>query len=138
MKKKFFTIIIILVGLAGCAQHSLYNWSEYSESMYAFYKTPTEKQNFIDALHSVITNNEESGTRVPPGIYAEYGYMMLSVGKSGEAVVYFTKEMNAWPESEVFMKTMIAAAKNNRSNENLNKTGKSGGADSVIRLKTGV
>jgi hypothetical protein len=138
MKIKLFTITVALIGLIGCAPPTMYNWNGYSESMYAFHREPAEKQKFIEALLLVISKNEEAGTRIPPGIYAEYGYMMLSIGKSEDAVVYYTKEMNAWPESTAFMKTMIAAAKNNRSNKNTNKTGKSNGTDSVIRLKTGV
>jgi hypothetical protein len=138
MKKNLLTITVVLIGLVGCAPPNMYNWGGYSESVYAFHQQPAEKQKFIDALHLIITKNEEAGTRIPPGIYAEYGYMMLSAGKSGDAVVYFTKEMGAWPESTAFMKTMIAAAKNNRSNKNRNKTGTSSDTDSVLRLKTGV
>jgi hypothetical protein len=138
MKRNLFAVTVVLVSLVGCAPPGMYNWSGYSESLYAFHREPAEKQKFIDALYVIIAKNEEAGTRIPPGIYAEYGYMMLSAGKSGDAVVYFNKEMNAWPESTVFMKTMITAAKNNHSNKNSNKTGKSRDSDSVIRLKTGV
>ncbi len=111
MKRKPLVALILLVALSGCAKPSMYNWDGYSTSMYSFYRHPDERQKFTDSLNTIIADNEKAGTRVPPGIYAEYGYMMLSADQTIEAVTYFKKEQDAWPEATKFMKTMIALAK---------------------------
>jgi hypothetical protein len=43
-------------------------------------------------------------------MYAEYGYALYEQGKITEAVVYFQKESDKWPESKVFMSKVIAIA----------------------------
>jgi hypothetical protein len=47
---------------------------------------------------------------VPPGIYAEYGYLQLQQGKNLAAVDLFKQEESHWPESKVFMDRMIKVA----------------------------
>ena len=44
---------------------------------------------------------------MPPGIYAEYGYLLLQQGKSNEAIDLFKREETHWPESKIFMDRMI-------------------------------
>jgi len=50
---------------------------------------------------------ESKSGRVPPGMYANLGYIYLKGGKSQEAVGSFMKEKNAYPESAHFMDRMI-------------------------------
>lgn len=47
---------------------------------------------------------------MPPGIYAEYGYLQLQQGKTASAVELFKQEESHWPESKVFMDRMIKVA----------------------------
>jgi hypothetical protein len=98
---------VLALLLASCAPPTLYDWGNYSQSMYNFYRDDNQAEQYIAALHAVITTNETAGKRVPPGIYAEYGYMMMSSGQTAEAVAFFEKEKRFWPESELFMNTMI-------------------------------
>ena len=44
---------------------------------------------------------------VPPGTYAEYGYLLGMEGKHEEAIKMFEREMALYPESAPFMRYMI-------------------------------
>ena len=59
-----------------------------------------------EVLAEVIEEGEAKGS-VPPGIYAEYGHVLLDIGKAREAIIYFEKEKNVWPESSMLMDKMI-------------------------------
>ena len=47
--------------------------------------------------------------RVPPGTYAELGYLELQAGNESAAKDYFLKEKAIWPEAAGYMDRMIAA-----------------------------
>jgi hypothetical protein len=57
----------------------------------------------------VIESGESAGN-VPPGIYAEYGYVLYEKGNFTEAILYFNKEQTKWSESKVLMAKMISNA----------------------------
>ena len=101
MHKKLLVIIPLLL-LTGCATQK-YNWNGYDDSLYAYYKHPENKEKYIKKLREIITSAEQSNTKVPPGIYAEYGYTFYEGNDYSQAIVYFTKERDAWPESVYFM-----------------------------------
>ena len=77
--------------------------------MYRYYKSPDHLQELMANLAETLEAAEAKQT-VPPGLYAEYGYLLLETGNAQQAIVYFEKEKEAWPESTVIMDTMLAAA----------------------------
>ncbi len=101
--------------LAGCAQKGLYAWGNYDTAMYQYARDDTAQPAFQEALLAVIESNETSGKRMPPGIYAEYGYQLLGQSKTDDAIAFFEKEKRTWAESEAFMDQMIAYAKGGRT-----------------------
>lgn len=100
--------------LGGCAPQGLYAWGNYDTAMYQYARDDTAQPAFQAALLSVIEANEASGKRMPPGIYAEYGYQMLEQSKPDDAIAFFEKEKRTWAESGAFMDQMIAYAKGGR------------------------
>lgn len=106
--------LLAAAALGGCAQQGLYSWGNYDTAMYQYARDETAQPAFQAALLSVIETNEASGKRMPPGIYAEYGYQLLEQSKTGDAIVFFEKEKQTWAESGPFMDTMIAYAKGGR------------------------
>lgn len=106
---KVVLIFLVLLSLTACAQN-LYVWNDYDSTLYEYYKNPTERAKFIEALEEAILKAEESG-RVPPGIYAEYGYAQYEEGNFTDAITYFQKEYDKWPESRILMQKMIRNAK---------------------------
>jgi hypothetical protein len=104
------TFVAVAAALQGCAASTYYAWGGYDEALYAHYKNPQEREAFVANLKKVLLAAEQEGRRVPPGINAEYGYALYEEGQYVEAVVYFQKERDQWPESRVLMEKMIRNA----------------------------
>jgi hypothetical protein len=103
--------VTIVVALSGCATtNQKYDWGQYDPSLYAYYKSPAKVTELAISLEAIIKAAATKRSLVPPGIYAEYGYLQLQQGKSQEAVDFFRKEETLWPESKVFMERMIKVA----------------------------
>jgi hypothetical protein len=112
MSARLLLIAPILVGLlAGCVtNHQRYGWGSYDPSLYAYYKDPTKEAALAESLAAIISTADSNHALVPPGIYAEYGYLQLQEGKNLAAVGLFKQEESHWPESKVFMDRMIKVA----------------------------
>jgi len=102
--------VVLAAALQGCATPTYYAWGAYDDALYAHYKNPQEREAFVENLKKVLLEAEKEGRRVPPGINAEYGYALYEEGRYVEAVVYFQKERDQWPESLVLMEKMIRNA----------------------------
>jgi len=101
----------LLLLAAGCATHSQrYDWGSYDPSLYAYYKDPAKVGELSTSLAAVIDAADKNHATVPPGIYAEYGYLQMQQGKGPAAVELFKQEETHWPESKVFMDRMIKVA----------------------------
>jgi hypothetical protein len=87
----------------------MYTWKNYDDKLYQYYKNPSENAKFAEKLKETIVEAEGAG-KIPPGIYAEYGYVLYEQGNFVEAAEYFQKEHDKWPESQVFMSKMIINA----------------------------
>jgi hypothetical protein len=102
---------ILAWSLTGCVtNHQRYGWGSYDPSLYAYYKDPTKEAALAEALAAIISAADSNHALVPPGIYAEYGYLQLQEGKNLAAVELFKQEESHWPESKVFMDRMIKVA----------------------------
>jgi len=102
---------IIALSVAGCAtQHQHYDWGSYDPSLYGYYKNPTKVGELSASLQTIIDTADKHHAAVPPGIYAEYGYLQMQQGKNQSAVDFFKREESHWPESRVFMERMIKVA----------------------------
>lgn len=108
MKKLLVALLVVFV--CGCAPKTMYTWDRYDKSLYKYYKNPTELEDFRLNLVYVIEKAEKRGN-IPPGIYAEYGYVLFEQKQYQESIVYFEKEKAAWPESVVIMNKMIDNSK---------------------------
>jgi hypothetical protein len=104
------TSILILM-TTGCAtRHQRYDWGDYDPSLYAYYKNPAKVGELSASLGAMIDAANANHATVPPGIYAEYGYLQLQQGKNLAAVDLFKQEESHWPESKIFMDRMIKVA----------------------------
>jgi len=106
------SLIICASSVTACqkSQPPLYHYIDYSESYYA-YKKDMSAESLLKLQQSMeeaieLAGQSRSG-RVPPGMYANVGYIYLKSGKSQEAISSFTKEKNIYPESAHFMDLMI-------------------------------
>jgi len=106
-----FALLVVVLSAGACAgPTTYYSWGTYSETLYAHYRAPQERQAWIEGLKTTILEAEQAGRKMPPGIYAEYGYALFEEGDTAQAVVYFRKEQALWPESRFFMEKMVRNA----------------------------
>jgi hypothetical protein len=106
-------ILIFSVSLlSGCVQpQPLYNYSDYNESYYHYKKDMSEESTLKlqKSIEEAIDKAGESRSgRVPPGMYANLGYIYLKGGNPKGAVLNFEKEKTTYPESAHFMDRIIA------------------------------
>lgn len=101
-------IPILCLALAACGgPATMYHWGAYDSTLYSYYKTPAEREAFVEGLKTVVLEADQEGRRVPPGVCAEYGFALYEEGKFDQAIVYFKRERDKWPESRVLMEKMI-------------------------------
>lgn len=103
--KNYCIIAVTILMIAGCA-HTQYSWQNYDQKLYNHYKNPATYDQFVEDLKNIMEQGEASG-KIPPGIYAEYGYVLYEKGNFPEAIKYFKKEQDKWPESNIIMTKMI-------------------------------
>lgn len=101
----FLPAVLLLSAVFGCSR---YQWCGYDEKLYGYYKH-CDIEKFRSSLESTIHAGEKDN-RIPPGIYAEYGYILYESGRYDEAIEFFKKEQERWPESSVLMQKMIRNA----------------------------
>lgn len=124
MKLKRTNIVILFVSLmfvGGCAKNGLYYFGDYSHTLYNLEKNQDESS-LVDhkaELEKIITRSESNATRIPPGIYAELGYINLKTNDTNKAVEYFKKEAQLYPESKYFMDRLINSAGAKTKNDSL-------------------
>ncbi len=110
--KNILVVGFLVLSMTGCATGK-YHWGDYEDALYKYYKSPAELKDFAEELAELISDGEKDGN-VPPGMYAEFGYVYLVQGKSKEAIIYFNKEKKLWPESARLMDIMIKGANSSK------------------------
>lgn len=104
-------LIASLVFLGGCAAtvtEAGYYWGDYSQTLYKYTKDPNETTlaGHVEELEDIIATSDEKGLKVPPGIYAELGYIKARQGNDAIAMGYYEKEMSLYPESRLFLERL--------------------------------
>lgn len=96
--------------LSSCATTpSLYGWGNYEATSYAVAKTPSEQnlQRLIQVYEELITHPKGTRQLPPPGICAEYGYLLIKQGKPEEGRKLLEREIALYPESSIFIQTLL-------------------------------
>ena len=112
MKSLFALIAVVL--LAGCSTAPVnYYYGDYSRTLYRSKKdsTPASLAKHRSTLEDIIQKSAKRGSRVPPGIFCEYGYLLAKDG-SPEADRYFALEVETYPESKKFVDFVRGQLKN--------------------------
>lgn len=112
MKKVLFLVMAVVatLTLASCTTtKSLYSWYDYADITYTYSKKPTDElQARVLEQYKKITEKQK-GERgiVPPGMYAEYGFLLYKTGKTEEGLQFLKKEITLYPESEIYISRII-------------------------------
>jgi len=101
-------VMMLMVGCTTPQNRPTYVWENYSSSLYTLKKTPSDVNlnNHKQVLLAIMGKSRIENCRVPPGVYCEYGYLLLKEGKEQEAFYYFDLEEKTYPESKVFIQNL--------------------------------
>lgn len=88
---------------------SLYSWYDYEDATYGYTKSHTEefKNYTLEEYKKMIDHQTSLRKTVPPGIYAEYGYMLYKTGKKKDGIKYIKEEAKLYPESDKYISKLI-------------------------------
>lgn len=92
--------------LHGCGpKNQMYAWGNYSKTLYHCKKNPTDANIEIHRkeLIRIIADSSKQNKRVPPGVCAEYAYILMKEGNYEEAGKYLEMEEKEYPESQQFV-----------------------------------
>ncbi len=116
---RWSVILLPALLLGGCASSSsMYQWGSYQPALGKYTKT-SDAAEFEKELRETIEKGEKRNA-VPPGVYAELGYLLLDTKRPEEALVFFQKEKERFPESAVLMDKMIVGASSAAEGESEN------------------
>jgi len=110
-----FLLLVSLCAFGCSSSSSLYEWGDYDQWLYENYKSPESDAKLYEDLTVLITEYESDGDPdakpLAPGVYAEYGFLLMRRGENARAIRYYEKEKAQWPESALFMDRMIQVAR---------------------------
>ncbi len=92
--------------LAGCAPSGLYYWGDYETSLFERY-VENNNQHTDAYLSQTLLEAEQQHRKVPPGVYADYGFLLYTRGDKAGAIANFQKERSLYPESLALMNKLI-------------------------------
>ncbi|MCT4599325.1 MAG: DUF4810 domain-containing protein [Marinifilaceae bacterium] len=107
------SLILAIILFSSCSKN-LYKWGNYEKKSFAYYdkQTPESRKEFVESLKTIIISSNRAGKKPAPGIYAEYGYLLFMQGKKGSAINLLKKEIEAYPESKLFVDRILKAIQN--------------------------
>jgi hypothetical protein len=107
-------LFVLLLTSCVSAPKPLYTWGNYQERSYAYIKDATDEslEELQKTYQTLINKQQGSRQTVPPGICADYGYLLYKQGKTQEGLALLEKEIALYPESTVFISRIIKQLKN--------------------------
>lgn len=109
--KKLFIFIACISLLSSCVttQKPLYTWGNYEKTSYNYLKNTDEKsiQQLTEDYQKIINNQRGTRGVIPPGICADYGFLLLQEGKTKEGKEMLMKEIALYPESKIFIERIL-------------------------------
>ena len=108
--RKVFVLVGCVIAFASCTtQKPLYSWYDSEDATYTYTKKATEETltKAMVQYEKVISKQEGLRKTVPPGVNAEYGYLLYKAGKKEEGLALLKAEIKAYPESETFISRII-------------------------------
>jgi len=108
--KKLFIIVGCVIAMTSCStQKSLYSWYDSEDATYTYTKRGTEETLTKAMAQYEKVINKQKGIRktVPPGVNAEYGFLLYKTGKKEEGLALLKAKIKAYPESEKCISRII-------------------------------
>ncbi len=101
--------VLLAVVLCAAPSKSLYSWYGYENAVYQDVKkgTPESQEKLLGEYERIIARQEAIRRTVPPGMYAEYGFLLCRSGHREEGISYLKEEIRLYPESEKYISRII-------------------------------
>lgn len=112
IRRIFYVVVICITAftLTSCnTTKPLYTWHDYEDKTYEYSKRSTEELQLklLDEYQKMIEKQKATRKTVPPGLYAEYGFLLCKTGKTQEGLSYLKEEVNLYPESNKYISRII-------------------------------
>lgn len=109
MKNPLYLMFVVLLMSSCSSTQNLYSWYKYDDVTYQYSKKRTDelKIKVLEEYQKMMEKQNGQRGTVPPGLYAEYGYMLYMSGKQDEGLKFMQEEINLYPESEVYISRII-------------------------------
>ncbi len=109
MKKIFIGALGILFMASCTTTNNLYSWYDYEDATYQYSKRQTEELQVKMLAQYQKLIDKQNGVRgvVPPGLYAEYGFLLYKAGKKEEGLQFLKQETTLYPESEKYISRIV-------------------------------
>ena len=109
MKKIILSGVIIALFASCSSTKTLYSWYNYEDATYQYNKKRTDETKVKMMEQYLKLIQKQKGTRkvVPPGLYAEYGYVLYMCGIKEEGLDFLKQEIKLYPESETYISRII-------------------------------
>lgn len=108
--KKSIVVIATLIFLTSCASKGMYYWGKYDQATYQHNKKQTEKtKSDLLLVYEDIINKKSKGSRneVPPGVYADYGFLLIKEGQIKKGKEMLENELAIYPESKKIVEYIL-------------------------------
>ncbi len=108
--KKSLILFAALILLASCTvQKPLYTWGNYETASYNYLKKSDKRsvRKLMENYQQIIEKQKGARGIAPPGICADYGFILLQEGKKEEGKKMLMKEMALYPESKIFIERIL-------------------------------
>lgn len=109
MKKILLALFAVMTFTSCTTTTTLYSWYDYEDITYQYSKRRTDELQVKVLEQYQKLTEKQKGTRgvVPPGLYAEYGYLLYMTGKQEEGLNFLKEEIKLYPESEKYISRII-------------------------------
>lgn len=103
--RNILLLIAIMIATASCTvQQPLYNYTGYDDAIYQYTKNKDDKSldQLLKVYDELIT---KTGSRQvpPPGLYADYGFLLIQKGELIKGKELLKMEASLYPESSYFV-----------------------------------
>ena len=108
--KKILLLVIIVFGCISCGTSTkLYDWNGYDDAVYKYINKADEKsvESLIKVYEKLIKTSGGTRQTPPPGVCADYGYLLLKNGKIKEGKALLMQEIALYPESKQFIDRIL-------------------------------
>jgi hypothetical protein len=109
--KKILSILFLMIVFTSCSK-VLYTHYDYQEVVYTYAKNSEQLadkdfKNLAKTFSPIVKEPQGENLVPPPGAYADYAYLMYKRGDRDEAKLYFEKEYLTYPESKVYVQSLM-------------------------------